>query len=239
MLGAIKVALIFYGDWKEKNDANVEAIEAFVNHIGSSFWWKTTRLYGNGKGQISDDVKVSFTFLDKYSRGKVLRDSDSSLVISNALKAQKQKPDPNTIYAILVSKDVKHFKQTLTFCSSYCGYHYFFNARTTYLKYTVVMDASNCGQCIPTPINKGKSPTDSATIDSIVNTLAHELSETVTDPYFNAWVEGPNENADICAREFLDMKEDKGVLYNNDVGGKRFVLQSNWDIRRNKCVNSV
>jgi hypothetical protein len=62
----------------------------------------------------------------------------------------------------------------------------------------------------------------------------HELVETVSDPYFDAWyfdvpcdwAGGGNENGDACNFNFgVDTAL---VNWNTIVGGKRFLIQQNW-----------
>lgn len=78
----------------------------------------------------------------------------------------------------------------------------------------------------------------------MLSVLAHELTETVTDPNLDAWMSAQGyENADMCAWTFgLTIKSDTnsdGQLYlYNMVGrnGQRFLVQQNWDRINQYCV---
>ena len=76
-------------------------------------------------------------------------------------------------------------------------------------------------------------------MDALVSTFAHELTEAATDPFLDAWYTARgNENADICAWNFLVTAFEDGYEYNQvGVGGMRFLVQANWDLPTQSCRN--
>ena len=76
---------------------------------------------------------------------------------------------------------------------------------------------------------------------------AHELTEIITSPKLaddKAWLSGNYENADLCSWEFLVLKsvatgEDAGTqtegVYNYELGGSKYLIQSNWSAKTQKC----
>ncbi|CAI5990622.1 unnamed protein product [Closterium sp. NIES-65] len=93
-----------------------------------------------------------------------------------------------------------------------------------------------CGERSP-------SPNGNPGIDGMITSLAHEITETATNPAGSGWfVDGDGENGDECAWNFGSTKT--GSLQNgqkfeyNLVGldGRKFLVQQNWDRVLNKCV---
>ena len=68
--------------------------------------------------------------------------------------------------------------------------------------------------------------------DVEVNLLAHEIAETTTDPLGTGWYDASGlENADKCSWKFGSTSSSslsKNMRYNVVLGGKYFLLQTNW-----------
>jgi hypothetical protein len=64
----------------------------------------------------------------------------------------------------------------------------------------------------------------------MASTIAHELSEAVTDPDLNAWFDSAgNENADKCAWNFgSTFAATNGASANLNVGTREWLIQENW-----------
>jgi hypothetical protein len=201
MTGPLKIRYIFYGKFKNKT-ANL--LEFFATHLGKSEWWGITRTYHDGKGNyITDDIKLEPSWYDDYSIGKDFKKRSSpNIILQNNLKRNGVKADPKTLYAIIFSKDVN----AMEFCSKYCGFHRHVNRKDKQMiKYAVVMDTTKCPGSAPMPGQlKGEKgclqkPWRNTTMtlngdqsaDGIINILAHEISEAVTDPASpGGWTDG-------------------------------------------------
>ena len=64
----------------------------------------------------------------------------------------------------------------------------------------------------------------------MVNVVAHELEEAVTDPDLNAWYDWRGmENADKCAWKFgTTTTLPSGAKYNVTMNGHKYLIQQNW-----------
>jgi hypothetical protein len=64
----------------------------------------------------------------------------------------------------------------------------------------------------------------------MVNLIAHEFEETVTDPQLNAWYDSRGlENADKCAWNFgSTFTEPNGSVANMTLGTRDYLIQANW-----------
>ena len=76
------------------------------------------------------------------------------------------------------------------------------------------------------------SPNGNPGADAMASVLAHELAETVTNPYGDAWYfdDNGNENADECAWQFGATfgVGTAGAHANVKLGTRYFLLQENW-----------
>ena len=117
------------------------------------------------------------------------------------------------------------------FCTQFCGWH-FFNGNIKFAWIGVPPSGCNC-------FAQGYSPNGNAAVDSVVNVLAHELAEAATDPYLDAWYNSNwYENADICAWNFGGRMWSGSYLYNIEVGGLRYYIQSNYNLNTKMCAMS-
>ncbi|CAF4849661.1 unnamed protein product [Rotaria sp. Silwood1] len=75
----------------------------------------------------------------------------------------------------------------------------------------------------------------------MITVIAHELAESLSDPYFNAWYDRKrDENADKCNFNFGPTKVwTNGAKYNIAFGGKAYLIQQNWDPVLQKCAQTA
>lgn len=70
--------------------------------------------------------------------------------------------------------------------------------------------------------------------------MANVLAKTVTDPYNNAWYYSGGslfiENADQCSKYFTSAYYNGASYYNMYVGGRYYLVQSNWNLRLGACT---
>jgi len=64
----------------------------------------------------------------------------------------------------------------------------------------------------------------------MVNAIAHELSESVTDPFGNGWINSDySEDGDLCAWTFGKTKpSSNGSIYNVKFGTRPYLIQRLW-----------
>ncbi len=108
----------------------------------------------------------------------------SSQIASNAAFV---KPNPNTLYAVLLPSGVTVTQGGSSSCQAFCGYHDTFGTNLYY----AVLPYPDCTGC-----EGGLSVTDALT-----TVASHELSEAITDPVpGQGWYDDTNgEIGDICA----------------------------------------
>ena len=118
------------------------------------------------------------------------------------------------------------------FCTDFCGWHW---NNGNYKFAWIGVPASGCNCFAQRP----NSPNGNAALDSAINVIAHELAEAVTDPLGNAWYNSNrDENADICAWNFVGKIWTGSYYYNIVVGGLKYFIQSNYNLNTRTCTMS-
>ncbi|PYU27414.1 MAG: hypothetical protein DMG32_07125 [Acidobacteria bacterium] len=137
--------------------------------------------------------------------------------------------DPNGVYFVLASKNV--MQQSVP--SQFCAWHSYGIAQDgksgsgTAIKVAFIGDSDQ----FPSACQwQNPSPNNNPAADAAANFIAHELSETVTDPEFNAWTNpGVIENGDLCQWTFGTTKLlPNGSSYNLIFGTRPYLIQRIW-----------
>jgi hypothetical protein len=220
------VYIIWYGNWA--NNTATTLLPNLLSGIGASSYFRINTTYENSVGHpvIS---KVNFPsnneYHDNYSLGTQLNDASVFKIVKNAIKGNKLPADHYGVYFVLTSTDVN---ETSGFCTTYCGWHNHGSVENIPIKYAFVGNADRCPTACSGQSNS--SPNDNVGADAMANVIAHELEETVTDPYINAWYDGNGqENADKCAWTFgTTQTASNGSLYNMTINNKQYLIQQNW-----------
>lgn len=140
---------------------------------------------------------------DNYSQGAQLGNKQIPLIIANAINNGGLQNDPNGVYFVITSPDVK----VSGFCNSFCAYHTTADIRlasgtTAHIRYALVPDPTQrCSGCNGNIAVYGDKATPNGDFgaDTMTDAIMHELSETVTDPDLNAWyTSNGEEDADLC-----------------------------------------
>jgi hypothetical protein len=75
-------------------------------------------------------------------------------------------------------------------------------------------------------------------MDSMINIISHELSESVTDPQGTAWYDSNGyEDADKCAWQFGTVTTTAGRYWNEPIAFRNFLIQMNWALHSQTCSN--
>jgi len=103
----------------------------------------------------------------------------------------------------------------------------------TYI-YSLIADLPVACQRVERNLTDDSAPNSDALGDIAVNVTSHELFESVTDPYFNAWAASDTQEiGDKCSSSFGAIADDGGdVLLNGD----SFILQTEWSNSAGHCV---
>jgi hypothetical protein len=215
---------IWYGNWSG-NDAPT-ILENMVKHIGGSPWFNINTTYTNRSGLPIDNAMHfgGSINVDSSTHGTTLDDAAIQAIVSDAVTGGKLPKSANGIYFVLTSSDIM---ESSGFCSQYCGWHYFGTIDGLRLKYSFI---GNPDQCPTACSAQQSSPNGNVGADGMASIIAHEMSETVSDPYVSAWTDSSGEeNADKCAWTFgTETSLPNGSQYNVTFGSMNYLIQQNW-----------
>jgi hypothetical protein len=216
------IYLIWYGNWT--GNTAITIIENFAKNIGSTAWWNITRRYNK-----TAPITFGGSTYDSYSQGKNLSNTDILLIVFNAISSAALPQNTNGIYLVLTSADVTEE----SFCT-YCGWHTY-----SWIVYGWVGNAEQ--KCPDRCIGWAAAPNNNRGADGMVNVIAHELTESASDPYFNAWYGTgcSDENGDKCNWNYgQTYMLPNGTEYNIVVNGNYYLIQQNWRIDTQSCSMS-
>lgn len=259
-MSPIKVYLIFYGNW-DKDSCGPRVLTSAVNSLSDArldavsgattrSWWQVVTKYTQFDGQpVSGNVSVGAALYPGYPFGPSLatgQGKNSTWTVVTSLLAQGLLPvDPNGMYLILTSADVKVGNRQKGFCRGYCGFHTYYRYKGQTIKYGFTGDATK--QCPGSVCNMNmgygsNSPNRCYGADGMVSTLFHELAEIATDPTFWSWTAPKgSEVADVCAGQYMAGSKwgpGKKWLYNVDGSdGTKFLVQQVFDNDNNRCAH--
>lgn len=225
MLGTVNMYYIYYGAWDFSKDNTNSILESFGSYIGGTPYFNiNTTYYNSSNAAVSGQVALPKTTADTGSQGSALSDAAVQTIVSNALSSGALPADPNGVYFVLTSKEVT---ETSGFCTQYCAWHTHGTINGQDIKYGFV---GNPLQCPSACSAQTTSPNGNMGADGMANLIAHELSESVTDPDLNAWFDRRGyENADKCAWKFGTTSTlSSGAKYNVSFGSLNWLLQENW-----------
>ena len=240
MLGTVKMYYIYYGNWTTPTEVGTRAIlEAFASSIGGSPYYGINTSYTQGVGGTAVSNSVSFvpatSVVDNPpSQGAANIGPNVINIIQNAINVLGMPADPNGAYFVLIAPNIIE-------TSGFCGYHDHTTVGVTDIKYAVIPNKKNqnLGFCSAQTVS---SPNNNPAADSMVNVVAHELSEIVTDPDLDAWYDSSREeNADKCKWTFgHTYTMPNGSLANVQLGGKDYMIQQNWaNVQGGYCTMSL
>ncbi len=225
MLGTPKVYYIWYGDWSKDSTATT-LLPFFAGGLSGSAYFQINSTYSDASNiSVSGLTAFAGQASDNYSQGTALSDAAVQAVVQNAITAGSLPPDPNAVYFVLTSADVN---ETSGFCTQYCAWHNHATINGTNIKFGFVGNPARC----PTACSgqQGATPNGDLATDGMANLIAHEFSESVTDPDLDAWFDRRGyENADKCAWTFgTTHTASNGSKYNVTLGGYNWLVQQNW-----------
>jgi hypothetical protein len=230
------VYVIYYGNWSAKA---TNIVNRFIQSLNGSPQFNVNTTYFDKNGAVVQNTVLYDptvdSYVDNYSLGKNVRDSNIMTIVKNAINGGHLPNDTNGVYFVLTATDVT---DPDGFCSFFCGYHGPSTSIITgeTIKYSMIGNAATqCPSgCIGNVAIYGdkNSPNGDLGADGVVSVLYHELSETVTDPNVNlgvnqtAWNGAFGENGDACAWMFGTTKKTaQGAHYNQVMGGHPYLIQ--------------
>jgi hypothetical protein len=266
MSGHVVVYPIFYGDWNKSGRSEETGRPYSDTTEGAAILLNFLKLYGNetlserfsiNSNYASDTnfvktVPKSFEtasayFIETLVLGNVISAKDVKSLVAfainknsistNARGAWKKTsgPDPNGIYLLMTASEIEEHGG---FCEDYCGWHTFGTiADANEIKYAFIGNPANCLEaCSP---QMTRSPNGNLGVDAMINVIAHELDEIVTDPLLNAWYDAHGEEtADKCNWDWgtsVSLGNDGAYanlkLRDYETGAiERYLVQTQWKV---------
>jgi hypothetical protein len=228
MPGAVNLYYIWYGAWNFSStppDTSKTILETFATQIGGTPYFNINKTYTDSTpAAVSGSVKFVKSIIDTGSQGAALSDASVGNIVANAISSGKLPVDDNGVYFVLTSPEVN---ETSGFCTQYCAWHTYGTLNSHDIKYGFVGSPARCPSACSA---QSTSPNGNMAADGMANLIAHELSESVSDPKLNAWFDRRGmENADKCAWTFGTTKTaSNGSQYNVTFGTTSYLLQRNW-----------
>jgi Phosphate-induced protein 1 conserved region len=242
MSASTDLYVVYYGSFTSKQH---NILDTFLQNLGGSPAFNINTEYYDSHNQHVQNIlnynPATASYNDAYSMGKSLNGNFDTTLIHNAISAGHLPADVNGIYILTISPDVKLPN------SVWCAYHYHSSAIVTGddVKYAVAADPpksvlSSCSGNIANYHDK-TSPNGDVGMDEVVDSLIHEISETVTDPDINAWfTSNGSETGDLCNFTYgTTFIAPNGSHANYTFGSRNYLAQEIWSMESPvACVQS-
>lgn len=223
MTSPVRLYVIWYGSWAAKVRRRA-VITDFLRHLtGPRAAINAT--YTDARGNsAAPSIRWAGQITDSGSLGlRRVSDDAIGLVVMRALRSGRLPVDAHGIYLVLTSTNV----DKTGLLTRFCGWHSVRRHATTMVKIVLVGDPSGpmLQRCAP----PRRGPNGDPGADAMVNTIAHEIDETVTNPEFTGWFDRTGgESADRCAAIFPHAYRIGSGWANVQLGPRHFLLQGNW-----------
>lgn len=223
MTGPIRLYVLWFGDWSA-NRRRQQILVHFMSNLTSP-WFAINRGYPDSRGRrVANSVRLAQQVsVPAPSERRRVPDADLASAVRQALEERRLPVDASGVYLVLTSKSV----DKVGFLTRHCGWHDYFWFGATSIKYAFVGDPTgpNLRVCAPQTV----SPNGDAGADAMASTIAHEISEAVTNPEFTGWFdEHGNENADRCAWQYGRRYRRGRAWANMRLGRRHYYIQMNW-----------
>ena len=247
LTGRVPIYVIYYGGIGSFPSTTQPIVNSFLAGLGGTPQFEVNQTYCNVNtttcpdGGTSVSGKLSYDlghiYYDSGSQGNALKSSDIRKIVESALTGPGHLPtDDSAVYIVITAPTTK----VSGFRTSYCAYH---TASTTIVSGHTIHYAlapepnSKCTACDGNfAMGESTTPNGDPGADEIVDSLMHEISETVTDPDISAWYTSSGaENGDLCnfvystanmANTFSSPTT--GATANASWGGYSYLIQFIW-----------
>lgn len=235
MAGTVNVYIIWYGIWTNidfPRSAQQVIVTNFVQALGGSPYFDVNSQFYGANGGVTGQLVLAGSATDGGSHGTRLGPGAVGDIVSYTLAQGWLPTDPNGVYLVMAAQGVTESNGNGSFCASYCGYHSVETVGGVGVKYAFIGDPLTCPASTPCldwcPGNP--TPNGYPDADQMVSVIAHELSESVTDPLLGGWRDsGGWENADKCAWIYGNTYTTaNGAQANLSLGGHDYLVQQAW-----------
>jgi hypothetical protein len=241
----VPIYVIYYGGIGSFPSTTQPIVNGFLAGLGGTDQFdvnttycnvNTTTCPGGGtsvSGLLSYDL--SHIYFDSGSQGNALHSGDVPKIVETALTGGHLPTDDGAIYLLITAPTTS----VSGFCTRYCAYH---TASTTIVSGHTIHYAlapepnSKCTACDGNfaVYGESKTPNGDPGADEIVDSLMHEISETVTDPDLSAWYTSSGaENGDLCNYVYgmARVPSATGATANASWNGYSYLIQLIWENR--------
>ena len=221
-----QVFTIFWNPTATPFPADYQAtINQFVQDLNGSPYYAIASQYGDTTGHISTALEYGGTWLDTTNAIPNNPPNIFDLVaeVNRARTANGWPADENSYFQIYTPSGYGT-------AESYCGYHSAVGSAFGLILFPASHGSQ--GTCIPS----GPFP-NSPAVDAAINVSAHEILETVTDPFLFGWfyVDRSGEISDLCNFDFGARAGDGS---NVTLNGHRYLAQQQWSNAVSGCALS-
>jgi len=215
MTEPIVVNVLWYGTWNATTEGPVmhSVLPLLIAGLASTSYWTTiTNGYFNASGAPAASSMMYGGRVDMDpadSLGMVVRNPID--IIKFALNSDFFNISSTAIYLVLTTADIKFSSGGL---DTACGYHDSFMREGLLIKWGIVGDLTDgcsyggahmaTGLLSNTLSGDASSPNGNTQADSVLTTIIHEITETVTDPIVGA---GWSYNGNISHQALAAMKK--------------------------------
>jgi hypothetical protein len=221
---------------------------------GTPFYRAVATQYADHKGPITDTFTVENGIVDSSSfplnRGSIsnpLMDKDiRNEILKNIAQQQLDNQPGETEFVVYTPFDVqvcgKYDPQsTVNSTCTYrpgnkgrCGYHSWFSYQGAKYIYAVITTTNTFCHAWQRKITDDSAPNGDSFADIAVDVTSHELFESITDPYLNAYVApGVVEVGDKCSEYIGPLADDGSDIV---LSGDSYILQKEWSNADHGCI---
>jgi len=212
MLGTVNLYVIYYGEETGFPSTSKDVIESFLGGLSPQPQYSVNTSYCKSNitncqqgdpNTISGSTHFVTVFNDTGSQGSSINSNTVPAIIAHALNPNTSGSlpvDAKGLYIVIPSPTVK----VAGFCTSYCAFH---TSSTTIVSGKTIRYAfapepdSKCTSCDGNfaIYHQSTTPNGDPGADEVVDSLMHEISESVTDPDISAWyTQSGEEDGDLC-----------------------------------------
>jgi hypothetical protein len=217
-----KVFTIFWNPGAPFPFGYQQTINQFVQDLNGSPYYAIASQYYDQTGNIGTALTFGGTWLDTTTPfpSTALGFSDLMAEVNRAKAANGWISDANSYFQIYTPSGIT------SSVSGICGLHWFSNPAVGQILFPM-------SGCMP----GGPYPNDTFA-DPAINVSAHEILETLTDPFGNAWYfqNVAGEISDLCNFQFGPRAADGS---NVTIGGHRYLAQTQYSNANSSCVLSL
>jgi len=233
LTGSIVVIPVWVGTWTDANKAQWNtALGNLVNsfsNTATNHVLSTNKQYYTLKNQTLPAITWSTTLKPsialKSPTATAVSDADVATYINLYISNNPfNTPGVTPVYVYMGGSNTR---LSSGFGTKYCGWHSYGNTATGKQTFIAIQDFTSTyySACAAQTV----SPNANVALDAMASVLIHEIDETITDPFLNAWYDNKGaENADKCAWTFGTSTTVSGYKYNVTAGSTKYYIQQNW-----------